>query len=516
MRARFDKTTGLRPLPLGAATGWWVLLPVLLSMWVYRKLVNVYFNSDDFLNLYFIVNKTPLDYLLRPHGGHLLFVRNAVFYGSFQLFGAYPEYYFATVLLTHMLNVALLFLVMWRLTGNGIAGAGASALWGICPVHAGTLGWYSVYGQVLVAAILLTLLNQAVRPISDGTPLPRGALLAWPLLLLVASTCFGIGIGVTMIAPVVVFLLLPPSPRRTWTCVVLCMLALSMPYLYAKALLLHEWYSGASAEGFAASVAFQQSTISLHQLMMVAYLASCGLGSIVIGFFGTVDAFPPSAWIISGVFAGAVAMTFVGSDARVRRALLACAVLAFGCYGIIAQGRAQFFQAETLAAGAAQARYHYVATLPFAAMLGLVLAQGARWLRLRSRAQVILLIGWLAIAGFSYRTAEPFLDLFPTARKETLIVINTVLKKVGQAWKVRDVFMRNYPFRAIGPLYVLNQVAFPGWAAVYTIFFPSNTIAGKHVFFVDNNPVVAAAAKKGRRTADLIISDADVRPCEYP
>lgn len=515
MRPR-DRSSLLRSVPPGVGTAFWVVLPVMLSLFVYRKLVNVYFNSDDFLNLFYIVNREPLDYMLRPHGGHVLLVRNAVFWLTFQVFGAWPEFYFATVLLTHLLNVALLYLLVWRLTGNGIVSAIAAALWGICPVHGGTLGWYCVYGQVLVATVLLALLNQAVRPVSDGTRLRWRILLIWPVLLLVASTCFGIGIGITLVAPLVFFLLLPPSPQRTATCLVLCLLAASTPYLYGQALALHQAYSGPSSEGFAAAVAFEQRGVSLHQLAMVMYLGLCGLSSLVIGFIGTIDTFPPAAWLIAGVIAVLTGIVFVGTDSRSRRALLAFAVLAGGAYGIIAQGRSQFFQPETLALGAAQARYHYVATVPFAAMLGLVAAQIIAWLRLRAGAHVLLLTAWLSVAAWSYRSSAPFIDFSPNSRKETLIVINTVLKKAGQAWRVRDVFIRNYPFRAIGMLFVLNQVAFPGWAAVYTIFFPTNEVAGKHVHFVEDDPAVVRMAKKGRRTAGLIISEADLRPCEYP
>jgi hypothetical protein len=41
-------------------------------------------------------------------GGHLYVVRNAIFYLLFQAFGPAPPGYFWTVLLTHLLNAALL------------------------------------------------------------------------------------------------------------------------------------------------------------------------------------------------------------------------------------------------------------------------------------------------------------------------------------------------------------------------------------------------------------------------
>lgn len=516
MSARLRESPSERRISRLAGSAFWIVVPVALSLFVYRKLVNVYFNSDDFLNLYYIVNRAPLDYVLRPHGGHMLMFRNVIFWLSFQLFGAYPEFYQATVLLTHLLNVALLYLLVWRLTANGIASALVATFWGICPVHSGTIGWYCVYGQVLVATFMLVLLNHAVRCQTDGRTLPWHTFVTWPLLLVLAGTSFGTGIGVMLVAPAVLFLLLPASPRRLALCAVLAVLALSTPYLYSQALALHQWYSGSSSEGFSAAIAFQQRTITLHHIAMVAYLFAGGVSMLILNFLGPVDQFPPAAPIIAGVFVVLALVAALASERRNRAALVSFTVLAIGCYGIIAQGRAQFFEAHELGIGAAQARYHYAATVPFAAMLGIIVATGCARLRVGGGAQVLLLVVCLSVAGWSYRNSAPFLDLFPNARKETLIVINTVLKKVGQAWRVREVFIRNSPFRAIGTLYVRNQIAFPGWAAVYTIFFPTNEVVGKRVYFVDREPAVAVAAQKGRRSAGLIIAERDLRPCEYP
>lgn len=517
MPARLRGSSTARLPPAAANSAYWVIIPVILSLLVYRTVVNVYFIRDDFLNLFYIVNWEPLSYILRPHGGHVQIARNAVFWLSYQLFGAWPEYYHATVLLTHLLNVALLYLLVWRLTANGIVSAIAAGLWGICPVQAGTIGWYSVYGQVLMTTIVLALLNQAVRATVDGTALPWRAVITWPLLLVIASTCFGVGIGITLVAPLVLFLLSPPGRRRVVICGALLVLALGAPFLYDGALWLHRWYSDLApqAGGIAVGVAFQQRSLTPQHLWMIVYLLACGLGTLVTGFFGTIHVFPPGAWIITGLFAVLGAIVFIRGHAHTRRELLAFTALAVGCYALIAVGRANFFHGD-FAPGAAQARYHYAGTVPFAAMLGIVVTQIIGWLQLRARAQIGLLVLWLLVTGWSYRKSEPFLDLFPYAREETLMVIRSVAERVNQAGLARDVTITNHPFRSIGVLYFGNRPAFPGWAAIYTIFFPTNRVHGKLVRFLDQDPEVVAVAKQGRRTADLIISPEDLRPCEYP
>ena len=88
-----------------------------------------YFYQDDFLFLYRVVNSSWPELLLAPHGGHLLIARNAIFWLFHTLFATAAGWYFSSVLLTHLLNVYLLFAVVRAQTGSpGLACFGA-ALW---------------------------------------------------------------------------------------------------------------------------------------------------------------------------------------------------------------------------------------------------------------------------------------------------------------------------------------------------------------------------------------------------
>src|SRR5262245_2107742 len=71
---------------------------------VYGSLPSVFFFADDFLHLFSIIDANLGEYLLRPHGGHILVVRNAVFIAFYKLFGLRAELYFWVVLLTHLVN----------------------------------------------------------------------------------------------------------------------------------------------------------------------------------------------------------------------------------------------------------------------------------------------------------------------------------------------------------------------------------------------------------------------------
>ncbi|HJW68939.1 MAG TPA: hypothetical protein VJ829_06245 [Candidatus Binatia bacterium] len=141
------------------------VFPVLLAAAVYFPITRSYFFADDFVCLASIRNDGFLRFVLRPFGGHELIVRNLVFYGSARLFGLRADLFFWTVLLTHLLNVWLFFRVLRNLTASGMLASVGAAFWGTSPVLVGTLGWYSVYGQVLVATALLVVLDRVTsRP----------------------------------------------------------------------------------------------------------------------------------------------------------------------------------------------------------------------------------------------------------------------------------------------------------------------------------------------------------------
>jgi hypothetical protein len=90
------------------------VLPIALAAVVFFPITRNYFYQDDFLHLYRIVNRGLLELLVTPHGGHILVVRNAVFWLFYHLFGTAAGYYFTAVLLTHLVNVSLLYAVAPR------------------------------------------------------------------------------------------------------------------------------------------------------------------------------------------------------------------------------------------------------------------------------------------------------------------------------------------------------------------------------------------------------------------
>jgi hypothetical protein len=264
------------------------LLPLALSALVYFPITRNYFFADDFLHLYLIRNEDFLAYLLVPRGGHLLVTNNALFYFLYRLFGTHAESYYWVALGTHLLNVGLLFWVIRLFTESGRLACFGASLWGISTMNEAALGWFSVFGQVLVATIMLCLLVRLAQ-VSSGRPLHRYTLARWWLLLLAASTSFGIGIGLTLVFPVVAFLLLPASPTRTRVVLIFCVLAALVPVLYfGIARLATMLYMPRTAP-----LLFERDIVT--NLVMLAHIVGYGFATLVMGRFAPNLEYPSAA-----------------------------------------------------------------------------------------------------------------------------------------------------------------------------------------------------------------------------
>src|SRR5262249_59242086 len=67
----------------------------------------------------------------------------------------HAAWYFATVLVTHVANVLLLFAFVRRVTGSASLACFGAVMFAVSPANAGTLGWYSLYGHALAGALAL-------------------------------------------------------------------------------------------------------------------------------------------------------------------------------------------------------------------------------------------------------------------------------------------------------------------------------------------------------------------------
>jgi hypothetical protein len=109
-----------------------VLLPLALAAWAYLPIARVYFFADHFVNLASIASDRVAAFLFRPFGGHNFLGRNLVFLASYHLVGMRADLYYWSVLLSHLVNVALLFGGLHALTASAqLACFGAALRWSV-------------------------------------------------------------------------------------------------------------------------------------------------------------------------------------------------------------------------------------------------------------------------------------------------------------------------------------------------------------------------------------------------
>src|SRR5207237_9264428 len=108
-------------------------------------------------------------------------------------FGTDVVWWFAVVLVTHLLNVTLLYAALHRLTGSWRLASFGAALWGTAPMQEGALGWYAVYGHVLAGTCVLLVLVRLAARWRDERPLPGSEVAGWCVALVVASASFRVG-----------------------------------------------------------------------------------------------------------------------------------------------------------------------------------------------------------------------------------------------------------------------------------------------------------------------------------
>jgi hypothetical protein len=473
-----------------------LLLALAASLARYFPITANYFFGDDFLNLYHIVDDPLPRYLVTPNGGHVLLVRNAIFYLTWLVAGTDPRPYFWTVLVTHLLNVALLFGVVRLMTGSALLASFGAALWGTSVLSEGTLGWYAVYGHALVGTAVLVILYQALRAAESGVPPTRARRALWYGLALAAASCFGTGTAIALVLPLVLWILLPPAVRGHR--VPLVSLVVAVPALYAAQVWAYQRL---------AAVDLQSVTI-LGKLLSAGgpivefgwHLLAFGLTRLLAGPF---PAGPPAVW--SAVLLGLIALLILtarSADTGQRRRVLAATVLVLATYGVIAAGRGGL--AVALLHNAVDAvrltpRYQYVGQLLLTPLVCVALASlaGRRSVP-RPGILLAMLYGIMTIGHVMWYVPIDHHDDSRGGVREVMDVVDAAVAGGPPGGTVR------IPNRAFLHL-PLPPVQFPGWAAVFTIYYPDNVVDGRRVQFVERDLKLIETLRSGRRTGSLLV-----------
>ncbi len=476
------------------------LVPLAAAAWMWWPLLDAYFYADDFLHLFDRVTLGAPRFLTQIWGGHLYLVRNAVFLALFDAFGPDPRPFFCSMLVTHLVNVALLSHVIRRLSGNAVLACLGATLWATCPTLAGALGWYSVYGQVLLTTLVLVVIARLAALVATRRTLSVGEALAWGSILAVGGACFGSGLGVAAVFPLVALIVFPPAQRTRAAVVALVLAALAILAIYTTARL----HAVPDLDPRARALLSPQALLAELPVAVVlaVQLLAFGMYSLVFGFLGLAGAQPVAAMAIGGAVAGACLLAgWRAGDAAARRCQLGLGLLALAAYGTVAVGRTTSLEFLNLPAAHAATwpRYHYLglALLAVVACTALASVPGA------SREAAGAVAGgaavWIAARLLFLVMRPAAFDLHDGARAETERVLAAIRSAVAATPSGGVAAIQNRPFGS-----AMVPWLFPGWAGVFVIHFPHDTVDGRTVRFRVDDKDWALAQARGGRIASLV------------
>lgn len=450
------------------------------ALWVFWPAVSGSFHGEDFLDLFAIVHGPPGSFLLRPFGGHVLVTRNAIFSGLFAAFGFWPLPFLLTSLVTHLLNVALVYAAVRAWTDRPSLACIAAVAFGTCPLNDAVVGFYWVYGHLLATTVALAVCVDAGHLARrGGTPSPR-RLLAWLGGSTVAATSYGVGVGVAFSLPVVGACLLDHSrfTRRHW------LLLASMPAGAAAIYQLDHWLF---SRLFPTDASPPVSPVLVVQALpafvrMVVELIGVGSARLLSGFWYRPQAVPaPIVAASLGAVAALVGLALVRGRPAARRSLVAALVLLGGVYGVIAAGRGT----GMMRAPADTPRYHYLGTAALTLLLACAVSSLLDLRRQRSVPWGLsLAVAYLLATSIAFSRSDFVVDTHVASSGEVAFALGEMQRLAEQEPRGTTVYVFNRPLFAVGPLLVGQTRAFPGWAGLFTLVFPGSTAWDRTIRFV--------------------------------
>ncbi len=486
------------------------------ALLVLSTCVSTEFQKDDYLHLYELVTLDASRFLLEMYCGHVLITFHAVVAALHALFGLHAIAYYIVGLATHTVNVALLYAIVRRYAHPSIATVTAG-LWGIVPVHYSVLSWFSVYAHVLTTTSLLFALTLLTRFFVRRREPPRWALGACVVLIALGAASYGMGVAVAFVFPAVAWLLAPPESRPARV-VRWCSPLLVVPVAY---LLVSRFTDPLCGMGSPAAAA----------RLFLRFLAY-GPATLILGPFFTVKSGGIAGWPVASLpvatitqlavpvtMAVAVLLALVcfRADRGTWRGIAAGGLLGAAAYGSVALRQVPWI--VPLDSVVTTPRYHYLPLAAAALTLGLaaaVLDRGMVDDTRRRRAGLAVGLYALAVVIGSFQVVRRMpKPVLVAAQASAATARDRLARTIYAAAPGATVFIQNEQFIPVKLVMFVagKSVRFPGLAAYFAILYDENTVAGRHVRFVELDADLVQQVRDGPspRMRELLVTEDEAR-----
>jgi hypothetical protein len=497
-----------------------IFIPLISSVVIQCTIIKNFFISDDFIHLYQAANMDFWEFLITPHGGHVLPVLSSLFYIFLKLFGINSQYYFIIVLLTHLINVALLYYVILFFTGKRNIALFFSTLWGISPINQASLGWFSAFGYVIVVTFLLLILLDIGR-IKTAAMKPHPVMfIKWLIILLLSSLTFGVGMSITMSFFMVSWLLLYETKYRIKTTLFLIGVATTVPITYLCLMHLYSRISGISS--MVPSLPYESLHFWVLTTKMLLNMISYGMCTLLTGpylIFSTKLAFPISYIAISVVCLFLIA-AFIRASKYSRLQMLAYLLLVLTVSFFISFGRANacdWFKTTTQELIITSERYFYVINIICSLLLSVGYESFPFMKKLKTRLPDYILPTFI-IAILFIPSLWCVKLVIPNSGYHARNDFHTMTKQIEKAIDVNqpkeNYYFMNMDINTSSIFFLgMDKSNFPGIAAMYVIAFPCNEFSGKRVYFVekDHELVYKLRKIKNSRISELLVTEEEAK-----
>jgi hypothetical protein len=345
---------------------------------------------------------------------------------------------------------------------------------------------------------------------NDPIPTPTAAL--WSALLLVGSTCYGPGMGVTLAFPLALVLLRPVAWRQRWVRASFLALPFAMLGVYFGLRALYTLVGEVPVEEVI------QQHVALHGFEHIPYLLAHLLiysaAGTVLGFF--LPATYPSlatSLAMAALVVGTGFLLWRGTWA-IRREAVAMIALWVGVYLVIAVGRANIYALFKVSPemAATVGRYHYAGTIPIVVLVCLILREAGQLAGLRRVPRELLTTLGLGLLVSGYLLSHFGIDEHTRVHDYFLYNKQNIAETQGDAPGDGTIYLENgtSPPYVLGPMIPDRLV--PGRAAIFLLTHPSGRLDKREVRFIERNPEVLQWYLKKPDTPlrRLLVAPADV------
>jgi hypothetical protein len=430
--------------------------------------------------------------MLAPFGSHFMASFKLVVAALRAIFGMHPEWYFAVVLSTHLVNVALLYSIVRALGGSEWIAGIAAGIWGSTPAFQGTLSWFSAYSHVLSTTAGLCALREMARAAESRQPPTAWALLRTSVVMFVGAATMLTGSITAAIFPAVALVLLPRESRPWRTALWL------LPSALLSTLLVVHFTRGSGptwiAPGNATRVFFDSLAyavgMSVAAPLVTAHPYETGMGLFAGG--SCVMAVEAS-WVVFSLALAAVVWRLVRGDWTERRGLLAVLGLAIALYASVALGRSAAPLGHSLEWIATRDRYHYDANPGLVIAVAIAIAKFLPRREWSPKPIAFICIAGVWLAANTAVTTSPYLGLVRARQTWTRDVMDLTDAAIRDlAFRVsndRAVYVRNDAFAPASLVYRLGtpRADFPGIGAYWVVSHGVHPLNGHTIRFVEGD-----------------------------